>query len=134
MCNVQIRMYYQHLLLINFALQVPLGVILKNEMKGDEMVEIVKHLHQYVPSVEYSEQVTISSSENVTLVKSTSHQILLGGDQLTAARVRSAQRSRLNSETISEKLSGFIAVVEDWHTKANFLGVSIIFDIIIIHN
>ena len=30
-------------------MQVPLGVLLKNENKGDEMVEIISHLHQYIP-------------------------------------------------------------------------------------
>ena len=31
---------------------------------------------------------------------------------------------RVNSITSAKKFSGIIPVVEDWHTKANFLGVS----------
>ena len=30
--------------------QVPLGIILKNETKHEEMVEVMDHLHQYVPT------------------------------------------------------------------------------------
>ena len=37
-------------------MQVPLGILPKNENKGEEMVEIVQHLHQYVPAVEYEEE------------------------------------------------------------------------------
>ena len=33
---------------------MPLGILLKNENKGDDMVDIMKVLHQYVPSVEYA--------------------------------------------------------------------------------
>ena len=33
--------------------QVPLGVILKNENKGDEMVNILIHLQQYIPAIEF---------------------------------------------------------------------------------
>ena len=29
--------------------QVPLGIITKSENKTDEMVDILSHLHQYVP-------------------------------------------------------------------------------------
>ena len=33
-------------------MQVPLGILLKNENKLDEMVEIMAHLQQYVPAKE----------------------------------------------------------------------------------
>ena len=54
------------------------------------------------------------------------HRILIGGDQLTAARARSAQKAKLNAQTPSKRLEGLVSVVEDWHTKANLLGVSIV--------
>lgn len=111
--------------MLDLFTQVPLGVILKNENKSDEMVEIMAHLHQYVPSLEYSECKKISSGETVMEEKARFHQILVGGDQLTAARARSAMKVKVNSHTPSKKLLGIVPVVEDWHAKANFLGVSV---------
>ena len=106
-------------------MQVPLGVILKNENKGDEMVDIMAYLHQYVPSINCSEKKVISTGETILEEKAKFHQILVGGDQLTVVRARSAIKVKVNSHTPSKKLSGIIPVVEDWHAKANFLGVSV---------
>ena len=58
--------------------------------------------------------------------KASIHRIVVGGDQLTAARIRAAQKGKLNGQTPLSRLEGIISVAEDWHTKANFLGVSII--------
>lgn len=96
----------------------------KNENKTDEMVDIVSHLHQYIPKKSYTEEKLLSTGEFVELEQTSFHRILLGGDQLTAARVRGAQASKQNAETPSKKLKGVVAAVEDWHTKANFMGVS----------
>ena len=52
------------------------------------------------------------------------HKKLFGGDQLTAACVRGAQLAMSNNKTAMKQLEGAIPVIEDWHTKANFLGVS----------
>lgn len=51
------------------------------------------------------------------------HHILLGGDHVTVARVRGAQRMRQNSESGQRRLQGFIPVIEDWHAKVVLLGV-----------
>ena len=48
------------------------------------------------------------------------HRIVVGGDQLTAARIRAAQKGKLNGQTPLSRLEGIISVAEDWHTKANF--------------
>ncbi len=85
----------------------------------------MKHLHQYVPSVETVEEVQLSTQEKVDLCKEAVHKILVGGDQMTAARARSAKRARANSEKPSRRLEGLIPVIEDWHTRANFMGVSL---------
>ena len=53
------------------------------------------------------------------------HSILLGGDQLTVSRIRSAQAARLNSESGSGQLRGFMPVVEDWHAKLCLMEVFI---------
>ena len=50
------------------TVQVPLGILLKNENTG--IVDILTLLHQYVPVKEY--------------MKKCLFQVLIGGDQLTA--------------------------------------------------
>ena len=87
------------------------------------MVDIMEHLYQYIPSIKYGER-KICSSEVVMKEKAKFHPILFGGDQLTVARARSAMKVRVKSNTSAKKFTGIIPVVEDWHTKANFLGVS----------
>ena len=74
-------------MLIIYTAQVPLGIIPKSENKGDEMVEIMSNLHQYVPKVEYTEDCFISDiGETVQVPSAFLHPILNGGNQLTAAR------------------------------------------------
>lgn len=46
---------------------------------------------------------------------------------MTAARVRGSKRIRSNSERGKVALEGLEPVVEDWHTKVCFLGVSILY-------
>ena len=41
------------------TVQVPLGILLKNENKGSEMIEILTHLHQYVPLKEFTKEMFI---------------------------------------------------------------------------
>lgn len=62
-------------------------------------------------------QVNLFSQNNDDVVY---HEILLGGDQLTYARVRGAQSMRVNHENSA---AGFIPVVEDWHAKMTFMKV-----------
>ena len=95
----------------------------KNENKGDDMVDIMSHIHQYVPSVDCCD--LDASQSYMSSDKVRFHKILFGGDQLTAARARSSQKHRANALTPTERLEGLIPVAEDWHTKACLLGVSI---------
>ena len=48
------------------------------------------HLHQYVPTVSTSQERTISTGEIVKGESAYFYPILVGGDQITAARVRAA--------------------------------------------
>ena len=98
-------------------------MLFKNENKGNEMVDIVSHLHQYVPVIHDTDRKTISNGDSVTVNKDVCRPLLFGGDQLTAARARGAKKSRRNSEGMVGKLTGLHPVAEDWHTKANFLEV-----------
>lgn len=91
----------------------------------DDMVDIMSHLHQYVPTVEYTEESSIPGSDgHVEIPQAIFHRILFGGDQLTAARARGAQRIRMNSVSPQARLEGLIPCAEDWHTKLNLLGVN----------
>ena len=48
---------------------------------------------------------------------------LVGGNQLTTARARGAQRITSNSLKSEDKLEGVLPVAEDWHTKMCLLQV-----------
>ena len=105
--------------------QVPLGVLLKNENKADDMVEIMSHLHQYVPAVEHTKTVFVpSTGEMVQIKHAVFNKIFLGGDQLTVVRARGSQNAMENSISPSTRMRGLIPCIEDWHTKLNLLGVS----------
>lgn len=112
---------------LNFIIiKVPLGVILKNENKTNEMVEIMTRVHQYVPTREYEQPFTIEgTSEIITIPNAQMHPILFGGDQLTAARARGAKKAKINSIDPTLRLDGLVLVpvAEDWHTRLNFIGV-----------
>lgn len=85
-------------------MQVPLGILLKNENKGPEMIGILSHLHQYVPAREYTKEVYIPSiNETVFEHNAELTQILFGGDQLTAARAHSALKAMCNATTAGLK-------------------------------
>ena len=71
------------------------------------MIDIVKHIHQYVPIKEGK-------------VK---YRVFLGGDQLTAERARSAQRAKIQSPTFERQLQGLIPKVEDCHARVRFFKV-----------
>ena len=83
------------------------------------MVDIMTDLHQYVPMVSTTQERIISSGATVTEESATFHPIIIGGDQLTAARARSAIKSKMNGHTHSQTLSGLVPAAEDWHAKGN---------------
>ena len=99
-------------------LQVPLGIVLHNENKGEEMVKIVSHIQQYVPALNCNDVTYIPSlMRTVATPEVLFHKKLFGGDQLMAACVRGAQTAKSNGKTALNTLDGVIPVVEDWHTE-----------------
>lgn len=90
---------------------MPLGVLLKNENEIEGMVDIMTHLHNYVPNVS-----TPSGPEKLLSIP-------FCGDQLTCSRVRSSQSVRQTSDSPSEGLIGLIAYPADWHAKMNIYEV-----------
>ena len=85
---------------------------------------ILKHIADYVPTVRAIREKNISTGEQVQVDASKMHSILVEGDQMTAARARAAKETQLNGQTSFKRLDGIIPVLEDWHTKGNFMGVS----------
>ena len=111
-------------------MQVPLGIILKSEISHADMIAILEDLHKYVPMVTSVTKTSVTVEgevEDCSITEDHFHRILLGGDQLTAARVRGAQRIRSNSERSLDRLEGFEPTSEDWHAKGILLAVCINF-------
>ena len=105
---------------------------MKNENKTDEIVDILTHLQQYVPKVESHTVVKVPNTEkHEVMVTERLHHLLIGGDQLTAERVRGAQSMRQNSTHAMGRLEGYIPVSEDWHAKVCFLQVQFLVNQII---
>ena len=49
--------------MLSFIIKVPLGICLKGEQKYEEMVQVLDHLHQYVPTVSTEEVITDPNSQ-----------------------------------------------------------------------
>ena len=94
------------------------------------MVEILDSIHEYVPTKRTPQEFDIPNEdendgiEHISVPVDHFYHILLGGDQLTVARIRGAQSIRNNSENGQSCLGGFIPVAEDWHAKMCYLKVS----------
>ena len=103
-------------------IQVPLGIHLLNENKVDEMCMIMNSLHKYVPKATHQ----ITNQDNRPISEEFFHEVLFGGDQLTACRSRAAQTARCNDDNPVERLEGLIPVVEDWHARLTLTRVGCI--------
>lgn len=104
--------------------QIPLGIQLLNENRLPEMAQIMEELQKYTPKLEREEPTEVGG-KSVVLDKSSMLPLLLGGDQLTAARARGALSIRASHDRSEDRLEGLIPVVEDWHARLTFAKVSI---------
>lgn len=84
-------MLYQYCLFL-----VPLGILLLNENKIDEMCQILDSLHQYVPMTSKEVIYELPDGSNITTSDFDMWELLMAGDQLTAARIRAAVSNRAN--------------------------------------
>ena len=98
-------------------------MILKNENKTTEMVEILGILYKFVLRERSTQDFDVSANDVYTEQLDHFSHVLIGGDQLTAARIRGAHRVVRNSNNGQERLEGLVPVVEDWHAKVCFLQV-----------
>ena len=89
------------------------------------MVDIMTHMHQYVPIIQSLEEVYVPSlDERVEFYKARSFPIIVAGDQLTSARARSAKKAKCNADSPTSRFESLIPTPTDWHTKQALLGVS----------
>ena len=61
-----------------YLIQVPLRIILKSEQKHDEMVQILDHLHQYVPTVTTTRTVDVPGHSPAHIPLDHFHQLAFG--------------------------------------------------------
>ena len=80
---------------------------------------------KYVPCTATQHEVIVEGSDSHQQTLTNLHQLLFGGDQLTAAHVRGAIRQRQNSLTAMERLEGLLPVAEDWHAKLCLITVKV---------
>ncbi|XP_071137079.1 uncharacterized protein [Mytilus edulis] len=78
---------------------IPLGILEKDENIMEQMIEIMEHLQQYVPTTENGKMIPL----------------LLGGDALSVERGDGAQRARQDARTPEQRLDGYLWKSEDWH-------------------
>ena len=101
----QITSYiYITAIICTFPTEVPLGVLAKCKQKGEDMVDIMEFIKQYIPRV----------SDGSFLP------LLFGGDQVTRERASHAQDTKLQSAHPMKRLLGLIPKVEDWHARVVF--------------
>ena len=86
---------------------VVVDVLMKNEAKHSDMIDIMTAMHTYLGQDYPSDR-----------------RILSGGDQLTCERQIGAQRHTMNGNTPKERLGVLEPVTEDWHCLVCLLAVS----------
>ncbi len=87
------------------------------------MIDVLDTLHRYVPTKKTTHDFELASGKAYSLDIHRFHHLLMGGDQLTVARVHGSQRLRSNSNDGTARLEGLVPVVEDWHARVCFLEV-----------
>ena len=83
-----------------------LDVLMKNETKHKDMVEIMSVMQDYLGN-NYPQQCRVAS----------------GGDHLTCERQIGAQRHMMDGNTLRERLELLEPVVEDWHCQLCIITV-----------
>ena len=85
---------------------------------------ILEDLHErYLPTKPLQETIMLKDGTTRSVDCTKYHQILIGGDQLTVARVRGAVGMRITHDTPLECLTGMLPMVEDWHGRLTFMKV-----------
>ena len=85
---------------------IVLDVLMKNEAKHSDMIDIMKYMQGYLEK--YPDEM----------------RVLAGGDQLTCERQVGAQRHTMDGDTVRDRLGLLEPVTEDWHCLVCLLSVS----------
>ena len=87
---------------------------MKNENVLNDMADILGELHKFVPKVRKEQEFYVDEQTEPACVQvDYFNHILIGGNQLTVARIRGCQRVLANSfSSGEERLEGLIPVVE----------------------
>ena len=91
--------------------QTCLGILFENENTTEGMLNILEHIHSYLPSGGDDSDVF----DSTTCI----------GDQLTVERAVNAIMSRQNGYTKEERLANINIGIADWHADMNFLQVCV---------
>ena len=101
-----------------------MGVQLKNENKLEEMADILEGFHKYVPNHASEGNIVLPDGHTRNVDNTWFHKLLVGGDQLTVARVRGATALRSAHSKSIHRLAGVTPVVEDWHARMTLMKVN----------
>lgn len=101
-----------------------MGVLLHNENKLDEMNQILAHFMQFVPTLSKEGELSLPNGGTLSYDDTEFFKLLLGGDQLTAVRIRGTQALRVTQDEAVDRLEGLIPVAEDWHSRMAVVDVS----------
>lgn len=104
-------------------MQVPLGVIPKDEIKHEDMIDIL--CRELIDPVTKDAMILKDHILVTTLV---------GGDQLTTARARGAQLIQSDYDSSKDRLAGLLPVTEDWHAKMCLMKVISYMHVLCVHN
>ena len=97
--------------------------MLQNENKLDEMSIILERFMKFVPTLPKVGTLSLPHGDCVEYDNTKFAKILLGGDQLTVARVRGTQALRKTESKAVNRLEGIAPVTEDWHARMNLVKV-----------
>lgn len=92
------RQKYNFIFISNL-LQLPLGLLFKNENLNEEMIDILQELHdKYLPV----DKQKVDRDEVVSILE----HLFIGGDQLTDERANNCKAARSDGNTKFERLEG----------------------------
>ena len=77
-----------------------------------------------VPSIEKEGHQVLSNGDILEYDGSWFFSVLIGGDQLTVARIRGVQGLRDTEAKCADRYEGLRPVVEDWHTRMPLMKVT----------
>lgn len=77
----------------------------------------------FVPTQPSEGELTLPNGSTLDFDDTRFHNIILGGDQLTVARVRGTQALRISEDKAIDRLEGITAVMEDWHARMTLMKV-----------